>query len=143
MAAKLKISKGDTVKVIAGAGKGHTGTVLEVDTERLKIKVEGHAIKTHFDKENGITTKEGFVDYSNVKAAEASTRKKTTKKKKTKAKTEPKAKKKTKAKTASKTTAKKKTKSKAKKKATKKKAAAKKKTAKKAKKAKKKSSKKR
>ena len=141
MASKLKISKGDTVKVIAGAGKGHTGTVLEVDADRLKIKVEGHAIKTHFDKENGITTKEGFVDYSNVKAAEASTRKKTTKKKKTKAKTETKAK--TKKKTATKKTTKKKTKSKAKKKATKKKAAAKKKTAKKAEKAKKKSSKKR
>lgn len=133
MAAKLKISKGDTVKVIAGAGKGHTGTVLEVDADRLQIKVEGHAIKTHFDKENGITTKEGFVDYSNVKAAETSTRKKTTKKKKAKAKTA--------AKTSAKATAKKKTKSKAKKKATKKKTAAKKKTAKK--KAKKKSSKKR
>ena len=129
MAAKLKISKGDTVKVIAGAGKGHTGTVLEVDSNRLKIKVEGHAIKTHFDKENGILTKEGFVDYSNVKAAEGSTRKKKTTKK-AKAKTETKAKKKTKA-VAAKTKTKSKAKAKAKKKATKKKAAAKKKAAKK------------
>ena len=84
MAIKLKIKKGDTVKVIAGQGKGSTGTVLDIDLKSLKIKVEGHAIKTHFDRQNGITKKEGFVDYSNVVLADG--KKKTTKKKTTKKK---------------------------------------------------------
>ena len=38
---KLKIKKGDSVEVIAGSGKGHTGTVLAIDTTKLKIKVTG------------------------------------------------------------------------------------------------------
>jgi large subunit ribosomal protein L24 len=78
---KLKIKKGDNVKVIAGSGKGHTGSVLDIDSRRLQIKVTGHNMQTHFDKENGISQKEGFVDYSNVKAEAGSTRKKTAKKK--------------------------------------------------------------
>jgi len=41
-------------------------------------------MQTHFDKENGISQKEGYVDYSNVKSASTSTRKKATKKKATK-----------------------------------------------------------
>jgi len=81
---KLKIKKGDDVQVIAGAGKGHTGTVLAINTSKLQIKVSGHNMQTHFDKENGISQKEGFVDYSNVKAAAASPRKKVAKKKSTK-----------------------------------------------------------
>jgi large subunit ribosomal protein L24 len=81
---KLKIKKGDDVQVIAGSGKGHTGTVLAINTAKLKIKVSGHNLQTHFDKETGVTQKEGFVDYSNVKASAAPTRKKATKKKATK-----------------------------------------------------------
>lgn len=80
---KLKIKKGDSVKVIAGSGKGHTGSVLAIDTKKLQIKVSGHNMQTHFDKENGISQKEGFVDYSNVKADAAPARKKTAKKKAT------------------------------------------------------------
>ncbi len=80
---KLKINKGDNVKVIAGSGKGHTGTVLDLNVRKLQIKVSGHNMQTHFDKENGISTKEGFVDYSNVKleAAPKRTAKKKTAKK--------------------------------------------------------------
>ena len=66
---KLKIKKGDMVKIIAGAGKGNTGTVLEVDSTHLQIKVEGHAMKTHYDRQTGISQKEGFIDYSNVALA--------------------------------------------------------------------------
>ncbi|MGH1469387.1 MAG: KOW motif-containing protein [Bdellovibrionales bacterium] len=80
---KLKINKGDNVKVIAGSGKGHTGTVLDLNARKLQIKVSGHNMQTHFDKENGIFTKEGFVDYSNVKLEAAPKR---TAKKKTAAK---------------------------------------------------------
>lgn len=79
---KLKIKKGDMVKVIAGAGKGNTGTVLEVDSTRLQIKVEGHAMKTHYDRQSGISQKEGFIDYSNVALADKA--KKTAKKTATK-----------------------------------------------------------
>ena len=81
---KLKIKKGDDVQVVAGSGKGHTGTVLAIDPRRLQIKVSGHNMQTHYDREAGITQKEGFVDYSNVKAASAPKRKKTSKKKATK-----------------------------------------------------------
>jgi len=82
---KLKIKKGDNVQVIAGAGKGHTGTVLDLNSTKLQIKVSGHNMQTHFDKEAGISQKEGYVDYSNVKAVSAPARKKkATKKKATK-----------------------------------------------------------
>lgn len=86
---KLKIKKGDNVKVIAGSGKGHSGSVLAIDSTRLKIKVSGHNMQTHYDREKGITQSEGFVDYSNVKldSAGGSSSKKTTKKKATKKKT--------------------------------------------------------
>ncbi len=80
---KLKINKGDNVTVISGSGKGHSGTVLELNTRKLKVKVSGHNMQTHFDKENGIFTKEGYVDYSNIKLEAPSKRKKTTTKKKT------------------------------------------------------------
>jgi len=89
MAMKLKIKKGDTVKVIAGAGKGNTGTVLEIDSKHLQIKVEGHSMKTHYDRETGLTKKEGFVDYSNVMLSDGTkkkVKKKTTKKASTKKK---------------------------------------------------------
>lgn len=125
---KLKIKKGDNVRVIAGAGKGTTGTVLEVDTARLQLKVEGHAMKTHYDRQTGITQKEGFVDYSNVTLADSSSKKATKKKPAEKKEAAPK-KKAAKKKPAAKKTTKKKPATK--KKATKKKAAKKKATKKK------------
>lgn len=67
---KLKIRKGATVAVIAGAEKGKKGTVMEVDSNKLRIKVQGVKVMTHFDKKEGIQTREGFIDYSNVKLVE-------------------------------------------------------------------------
>ena len=64
---KLKIKKGDTVEVIAGADKGKKGAVLELDSAALKVKVQGVRLQTHFDREEGQFQKEGFIDYSNVK----------------------------------------------------------------------------
>ena len=87
MATKLKIRKGATVQVIAGADKGKKGTVVAVDATRMRIKVQGVRIQTHFDKKDGLKTLEGYMDYSNVKlieaapAAAAAKAKKTTKKK--------------------------------------------------------------
>lgn len=68
---KLRIKKGDTVQVIAGADKGRKGEVLEVVVKNLKIRVSGVAEKTHFDKKDGIKKAEGLIDYSNVKLVES------------------------------------------------------------------------
>jgi large subunit ribosomal protein L24 len=67
---KLKIKKGATIQVIAGADKGKKGTVLEIDSRKLRIRVQGVKIMTHFDKKDGLQQREGFFDYSNVKLVE-------------------------------------------------------------------------
>ena len=67
---KLKIKKGDSVKVIAGSDKGKTGDVIVVDSKNLKIKVQGIKVMTHYDKKEGLLKKEGFIDYSNVQLVE-------------------------------------------------------------------------
>ena len=80
---KLKIKHGDTVEVIAGADKGKKGAVLSINSQKLKIMVQGVRMQTHFDRENGQQVKEGYIDYSNVKFSEKA---KETKKKKVAAK---------------------------------------------------------
>lgn len=79
MATKLNIKRGDTVQVISGADKGKKGSVLDLDCKKLKVKVQGVKIQTHFS-EDGLQKLEGFVDYSNVKLVEVA--KKDAKKKK-------------------------------------------------------------
>ncbi len=64
---KLKVKKGATVEVVAGADKGKQGKVLGINKSKLKIRVEGIKVMTHFDKKEGLQKKEGFIDYSNVK----------------------------------------------------------------------------
>lgn len=80
---KLKIRKGDKVKVIAGSDKGQEGKVIQVDPKNMKIKVEGVKVMTHFDRKDGLKKLEGFLDYSNVKLVEKAgeAKKKTSKKK--------------------------------------------------------------
>lgn len=78
---KLKIKKGATVEVISGAEKGKKGSVLEILSKKMKIKVQGICMQTHFDKKEGKHTREGFLDYSNVRLVEQATEKKRTKKK--------------------------------------------------------------
>ena len=73
---KLKIKKGDTVQVIAGSDKGKKGAVLAIDSKKLRIKVQGVRVRTHYDQKEGILHKEGFVDYSNVKLSEVAKAKK-------------------------------------------------------------------
>lgn len=67
---KLKIKKGDSVQVIAGAQKGAKGTVLAVNPIKMRVKVQGVKIMTSFDRKEGIVKAEGFIDYSNVKLLE-------------------------------------------------------------------------
>lgn len=79
---KLKIKKGATVEVTTGSDRGKRGTVLEIQPVKLKVRVQGIRMQTHFDKEKGLQQKEGFLDYSNLKLIEqaAATVKKSAKK---------------------------------------------------------------
>lgn len=67
MALKLKIKKGATVQVIAGAEKGKKGTVLEVVSSKMAVRVQGIRIQTHYSKQDGLQKKEGLIHYSNLK----------------------------------------------------------------------------
>lgn len=68
---KLKIKKGATVQIIAGADKGKKGKVLEVNPTAMKLRIEGVKVMTHYDKKDGLKKLEGFIDYSNAKLVEA------------------------------------------------------------------------
>lgn len=82
MATKLKVKKGSTVQVIAGSDKGKTGSVLDVDAKRMKVRVQGVRMQTKLDKkENTLIKTEGYIDYSNVKLMDAKKSTKKTKKK--------------------------------------------------------------
>lgn len=86
MAKKLKIKKGATVQVIAGSDKGKTGSVIEVDAIKMRVKVSGVRMQTNLDKkENTLVKTEGFIDYSNVKLMEAAAKSTKTKAKAKKA----------------------------------------------------------
>ena len=70
--AKLKIRKGDSVKVIAGDDKGKEGKVLEVDVEKRRVFVEGlnivkkHQKPTAGKPEGEIKKTEASIHISNV-----------------------------------------------------------------------------
>ena len=70
--ATLKIKKGDTVRVIAGADKGSEGKVISVNAEKHTVIVEGvHIVKKHTkpsmaNQNGGIVEQEGPIDISNV-----------------------------------------------------------------------------
>ncbi|EOB2210684.1 50S ribosomal protein L24 [Campylobacter upsaliensis] len=72
MAIKLKIKKGDSVKIITGDDKGKTGKILAVYPKTLKVVVEGckiakKAIKPSEKNPNGgFVNKEMPMDISNV-----------------------------------------------------------------------------
>ena len=59
--AKLKIKKGDTVKVVAGDDKGKQGRVLSVDTNTFRAIVEGINMATKHTKPTAKNTKGGIV----------------------------------------------------------------------------------
>jgi len=70
--AKLKIRKGDLVKVIAGDSKGKEGKVLEVLTQANRAVVEGANLVSRHTKPNaanpngGIIKKEAPIHISNL-----------------------------------------------------------------------------
>ncbi|PLY09114.1 MAG: 50S ribosomal protein L24 [Arcobacter sp.] len=77
MAVKLKIKKGDTVKIIAGDDKCKTGEVLRVIPSKLQVivkdcKVAKKTVKPDQDKNpnGGFVNKEMPIDISNVAKVE-------------------------------------------------------------------------
>jgi large subunit ribosomal protein L24 len=72
MQIKVKIKKGDTVKVIAGDAKGQQGKVLTVDREAYRALVEGVNMVSKHSKPNasspngGIVKKEATIHISNL-----------------------------------------------------------------------------
>jgi large subunit ribosomal protein L24 len=70
---KIRLRKGDTVKVLAGKDKGKLGRVLEVDRERGRLTVEGVMMVKRHTRPNpragvkgGIAEREGTIHVSNV-----------------------------------------------------------------------------
>lgn len=69
---KIKIRKGDLVKVIAGNSKGTEGKVLQILTEKNRAIVEGaNIVKKHTkpsaaNPNGGIIEKEGSIHISNL-----------------------------------------------------------------------------
>ncbi len=69
---KIKIRKGDLVKVIAGDSKGQQGTVLAVQIAKSRVLVEGINLVSKHTKPNaatpngGIIKKEAALHISNV-----------------------------------------------------------------------------
>ena len=72
MSTKLRIKKGDTVKVLAGNNKGESGRVLLVNRDSMRVTVEGvnmrsKAVRPSQQHPNGGIIKiEAPVHYSNV-----------------------------------------------------------------------------
>lgn len=72
MFVKIKIKKGDTVRVIAGSNKGSEGKVLGISRENKNAIVEGVNLVKKHNKPNannpqgGITEKEAPIDISNL-----------------------------------------------------------------------------
>mgnify|MGYP003577236298 CR=1 FL=1 len=77
--AKLKIRKGDRVKVISGNYKGQEGTVLRVEPDKNRVVVQGinlrkrHMKPSQTNPEGGIVQFEAPVHASNVMVVDPST----------------------------------------------------------------------
>lgn len=75
--AKLKIKKGDTVKVIAGDDKGKQGRILSIDKITTRAIVEGinmvtkHTRPTAKNTKGGIVHQEASIHVSNLMLIDA------------------------------------------------------------------------
>ena len=69
---KLKLKKGDTVKVISGESRGKQGKIVTIDPKKLRAIVEGVNMVSKSEKPNakntngGIVKKEGSIHISNL-----------------------------------------------------------------------------
>jgi large subunit ribosomal protein L24 len=69
---KIKLKKGDTVKVLSGESRGATGKIVSIDTKKMRAVVEGVNLISKSEKPNakntngGIVKKEGSIHLSNL-----------------------------------------------------------------------------
>jgi large subunit ribosomal protein L24 len=69
---KIKLKKGDTVKVISGESRGQQGKIITIDPKNLRAVVEGINMISKSEKPNakntngGIVKKEGAIHISNL-----------------------------------------------------------------------------
>lgn len=69
---KIKLKKGDTVKVISGESRGQQGKIVSIDVEKMRAIVEGVNMISKSEKPNakntngGIVKKEGSIHISNL-----------------------------------------------------------------------------
>ncbi|MCH1583617.1 MAG: 50S ribosomal protein L24 [Flavobacteriales bacterium] len=74
---RLKVKKGDTVKVLAGGSKGKQGKVIMVDRKTDRVKIEGvNMVKKHVkpgpaNPQGGIESAEAAMHISNVMVVDA------------------------------------------------------------------------
>jgi large subunit ribosomal protein L24 len=74
---KFHVKKGDRVEVITGENVGAQGTVLEVNTKKARVVIEGvnmvkKAVRPSQDRpQGGFAEKEGAIHISNVKLLES------------------------------------------------------------------------
>ena len=69
---KLKLKKGDTVKVISGEARGQQGKIITIDSKKMRALVEGVNMISKSEKPSasntngGIVKKEGSIHISNL-----------------------------------------------------------------------------
>lgn len=69
---KLKLKKGDTVKVISGESRGQEGKIVSIDTKKMRTVIEGvnmvskHTKPSAKNADGGIVKQEGSIHISNV-----------------------------------------------------------------------------
>jgi large subunit ribosomal protein L24 len=74
---RVKVKKGDTVKVISGGSKGKQGPVMSVDRKSDRVKIEGvNMVKKHVkpgpaNPQGGIESVEAGIHISNVMVVDA------------------------------------------------------------------------
>lgn len=74
---KLKLKKGDTVKVISGESRGQEGKIVSIDTKKMRAIVEGvnmiskHSKPSAKNANGGIVKQEGSIHVSNLMFLEA------------------------------------------------------------------------
>ena len=69
---KIKLKKGDTVRVISGESRGKEGKIVSIDIKKMRAIVEGVNMISKSEKPNakntngGIVKKEGSIHVSNL-----------------------------------------------------------------------------
>jgi large subunit ribosomal protein L24 len=73
---KIKLKKGDTVKVLTGEARGQQGKIINIDLKKSRAIVEGVNMISKSEKPSakningGITKKEGSIHISNLMLVE-------------------------------------------------------------------------